>query len=95
MTNITKYEKKTSGYIHRDLKSIEDISNLNTKGFKSLNDVILVSINTNNPLKYQRILRNNADDLEKVKMFIKYEIISDMLITVNSSLYNPMANTIK
>ena len=88
-------KKKTSGYIHRDLKSIEDISNLNTKGFKSLNDVILVSINTNNPLKYQRILRNNADDLEKVKMFIKYEIISDMLITVNSSLYNPMANTIK
>lgn len=97
MTNITKYEKKKlPGYIHRNLKSIEDISNLNTKGFKSLKDVILVSINSNNPLEVSKNLKKqHADDLEKVKTFIKHEIISDMLITVSPNLYHPMVNTIK
>lgn len=61
-----------SGYVHRNLKSTEDISNLNTKDYKNLKEAFLVSINSNWHLRFsnKELEKLDADDLEKIKIFI-------------------------
>jgi MoaA/NifB/PqqE/SkfB family radical SAM enzyme len=61
-----------SGYVHRNLKSTEDISNLNTKDYKNLKEAFLVSINSNWHLRFsnKELEKLYADDLEKIKIFI-------------------------
>lgn len=61
-----------SGYVHRNLKSTKDISNLNTKDYKNLKEAFLVSINSNWHLRFsnKELEKLDADDLEKIKIFI-------------------------
>ncbi|EIE79456.1 hypothetical protein RO3G_04161 [Rhizopus delemar RA 99-880] len=65
-------QEKMNKAIHRNIKSTEGVSKLNAKDYKSLKKAVLVYISSNNPLgdskKFKKLY---ADDLEKVKSFIK------------------------
>jgi hypothetical protein len=60
------------GYVHRNLKSIEGVSNLNAKGYKNLKEAVLVPVNQNKPLEASKKFEKlHAGDLEKAESFIK------------------------
>ncbi|KAG1165068.1 hypothetical protein G6F36_013516 [Rhizopus arrhizus] len=65
-------QEKMNKAIHRNIKSTEGVSKLNAKDYKSSKKAVLVYISSNNPLgdskKFKKLY---ADDLEKVKSFIK------------------------
>ncbi|KAG1162758.1 hypothetical protein G6F36_013870 [Rhizopus arrhizus] len=61
----------TPDYVHRNLKSIEGVSNLNAKGYQSSKEAALVSINLSKSLGVSKRFEKLHIDLEKVKMFVK------------------------
>ncbi|EIE75932.1 hypothetical protein G6F46_006969 [Rhizopus delemar] len=59
-------------YTHWNLESIEGISSLNTEGYKSLKEAVLVSINSNKPLEVSKKFESlHAINVGKIKTFIK------------------------